>query len=557
MKKIEAEKKELSYMFTDFWYIVPEYQRPYVWNRDNVLELLEDLWFSFTIGETNEYFIGSLVLRKLNESPIKNEYEILDGQQRLTTFLLIFNTFKNKFKGDTLLKDTLSQFLFQKRNQYTNTPERQRIVFKIRGNSNQFLTYLIRNSEIDNNLEEDISIKNMKKAIETIEKFIDEKVEKFGEEKVKNFVAYILNKVVLIYVSTDTFEDAFRLFTILNNRGVPLTNADILKAINIGEIESSESPSIADFYAKKWESMHNYFEENFERFLEYIRTILVKDKANKSLLEEFEEKIYKKRKLAKGRETIDTIERYFNIYKKIIDFTIDEDLSNSYKNLITIMREGISSTEWIPSLLQFYKKFEKEHLFDFLKKLEFKFISDWILGETSTKRRENIYRILKAIDDADTPLAVINNNRIFSVDIDKLKSVLSEDIYGRQYTKYLLLRYEYLKQDNSTLITEYKYISVEHILPQNPKEDSKWKKWLTEEEIEIYKNKIGNLVLLNRRKNSSLSNLDFDKKKERYFKGSLSTFPSINLIMQKDKWQKEDIENRTQEMISLLTQEVQ
>lgn len=554
MKKIEAEKKELSFLFRDFWFTVPEYQRPYVWSKENVLELLEDLWLAYLGGENDEYFVGSLVLRKLNESSI-NEYEILDGQQRLTTFSLVLNAFKNRFE-DRQLKDTLTQLLFQEENIYTNTPERQRIVFKIRGNANNFLTSYIRDNVINDNLSEDISIKNMKNAIETINEFIERKIQEVEEEKVKKFVAYLLNKVVFIYVSTDSFEDAFRLFTILNNRGIPLTHADILKAINIGEIEKNQGVGLSNQYAQKWENMHNYFGDNFERFLEYIRTIFVKDKANKSLLEEFEEKIYKKAKLAKGKNSIDTFEEYFTIYKKIIDFTEEEYLPNAYKNLITIMLEGISSTDWIPPLLQFYRKFGDEFIFEFLKKLEFKFVSAWILGETPTKRRENIYRILKAIDDADSASTVIDNNEIFSVVINKLETILNEDIYGKQYTKYLLLRYEYLKQDNSTLITEYKYISVEHILPQNPDKNSKWREWFSEEEIEQYKNKIGNLVLLNRRKNSSLSNLDFDKKKEKYFKGSLSTFPSINLIMQKDKWLKEDIENRTQEMVSLLTQEV-
>ncbi|MCD6417469.1 HNH endonuclease, partial [bacterium] len=95
----------------------------------------------------------------------------------------------------------------------------------------------------------------------------------------------------------------------------------------------------------------------------------------------------------------------------------------------------------------------------------------------------------------------------------------------------------------------YSFISVEHILPQNPPNGSRWREWFTDEEIEQYKHKMGNLVLLNRRRNSSLSNLDFDKKKERYFKGSMSTFPSINNIMHKTEWRKEDIENRTNNML--------
>jgi len=110
-----------------------------------------------------------------------------------------------------------------------------------------------------------------------------------------------------------------------------------------------------------------------------------------------------------------------------------------------------------------------------------------------------------------------------------------------------------LIQDNSQFIGSYSLISVEHILPQNPPEGSKWREWFTDEEIEQYKHKLGNLVLLNRRKNSSLSNLDFEEKKDRYFKGSISTFPGINHIMHKTEWKKEDIENRTNDMIEKLT----
>jgi len=161
-------------------------------------------------------------------------------------------------------------------------------------------------------------------------------------------------------------------------------------------------------------------------------------------------------------------------------------------------------------------------------------------------------RILKKIDNANSPEEVLNDVNI-EVSIDDLRRTLSGDIYGKRFAKYVLLKYEYLIQDNSRYEGSPNFISVEHVLPQNPPENSKWREWFTDEEIEQYKHKMGNLVLLNRRKNSSLSNLNFDKKKERYFKGSISTFPSINHIMQKTEWRKEDIENRTNDMIKRLT----
>ncbi len=114
-------------------------------------------------------------------------------------------------------------------------------------------------------------------------------------------------------------EDAFRMFTILNNRGVPLTNADILKSINVGIIEKSNQEK----YAQIWEIIESDLGGDFDRFLSFIRTIYVKEKAILSLLDEFNENIYKKGKLNKGSETIDIIQKYKNHYDKIITFQHD------------------------------------------------------------------------------------------------------------------------------------------------------------------------------------------------------------------------------------------
>ncbi len=547
MEKIYSGRIILSKLFDEFWFLIPEYQRPYVWTPDNVSDLLEDLWFAYETNPDDEYFVGALVLKKITESSF-DEYEVLDGQQRLTTFALMLKVLEGKTEEEST-KEAIRESLFQKAMPVRRIPERRRIVYKIRGSSDKFLSEFISNGH--RTPDKDISIKNMINAINTIEDFFSNRVD------IDNFIDFLFNKVVFIYVATEDREDAFRLFTILNNRGVPLTNADILKAINIGEIEKSEKHQIAEEYAKKWENIQNDLGNDFDRFLEFIRTILLKERARKSLLEEFEDKIYKMNKLKKGKDTIDLIDKYYRIYTKVIDFSpSDEPLSrkskqenNAYKNLIIIMKTALPSTDWIPPLLHFYNKFGDELLFEFLKRLEFKFSSDWILYLTPTQRIENMNRILKKIDNSKTAIDLLEDKEIFRVNIDELKKAFEGDVYGKRFTKYILLKYEYLIQDNSQFIGNYLQISVEHILPQNPPEDSKWKEWFSDEEIEKYKHKLGNLVLLNRRKNSSLSNLDFNEKKKKYFSGSLSLFPSINYIMQKKEWKKEDIEARSGEIV--------
>ncbi|MDO9096496.1 MAG: DUF262 domain-containing protein, partial [Candidatus Methanoperedens sp.] len=91
MAKIEAEKKEFIKIFSDFWFEIPDYQRSYVWEKDQVCELLDDLWYAFENKENDndEYFLGSLVLKKKENSTI-SEFEVLDGQQRLQSLYIGF-----------------------------------------------------------------------------------------------------------------------------------------------------------------------------------------------------------------------------------------------------------------------------------------------------------------------------------------------------------------------------------------------------------------------------------------------------------------------------------
>jgi len=181
--------------------LIPEYQRPYVWTPDNVNDLLEDLWFAYENNPENEYFVGSLVLRKIVESKF-NEYEVLDGQQRLTTFALIFSVLKN-ITDDNILRETLNKKLFQQENPYDNIPERHRIIYKIRGHSNAFLKKVIQDRDLleDTSIKniKDVSVQNMLKAIEIIKSFFtDEK------SKIQNFAKFILN--IYLYMSQRRIE---------------------------------------------------------------------------------------------------------------------------------------------------------------------------------------------------------------------------------------------------------------------------------------------------------------------------------------------------------------
>ena len=547
--EIKAEKKVIKSIFSDFWFVIPEYQRSYVWDTDNIQDLLDDLWYAYKNKPNDEYFLGSLVLKKTEEKEF-NEYEVLDGQQRLTTFFLLMAVLRDISKNKTL-KKTFQERVHQEENEFDYIPERVRIVYKIRDNVENFIKEYILvdngtlNIEIEKYIESNnTSISHMANAIREMKSFFSDK----DDQDIENFCKFLGGKLVFIYVSTESKEDAFRMFTILNNRGIPLTSADILKSMNIGEVPNEEKNK----YAEKWEEIEGYLGKDFNRFLSLIRTILVKEKANLNLLDEFEKNIYDKELLRKGKDTIDLIESYTDIYNKTI---LEPKLTSyEYNNLIAIMNIGLPSSDWIPPVLFFAKKFGYDKLPDFLKKLEFKFTSDWLSQYSSTERIKNMNEILKEIEkEGQTVDGLLNNDELFKINKDNLENALNRnDFYRKKYARYILLKYEFLKSSNTALISNYKNISIEHILPQNPNENSQWRNDFTKDEIEDLKHNLGNLILINGKKNASLGNLDFTEKKEKYFKERIDIFPSGKIFLQQSEWKPQSIKNRQEEVIKVL-----
>ncbi|WP_340701555.1 DUF262 domain-containing HNH endonuclease family protein [Brevibacillus borstelensis] len=557
---IDANKEILQKIFSeDFWFVIPEYQRSYVWQTDNLTELVDDLVFAFENKPDNDYFLGSLVLKRIKASSYP-EYEVLDGQQRLTTFFIMMAVLRDLIGSDQF-KQTLQKKIYQEENLLENVPARMRITYKIRDKVEDFIqSHLIAHGGTAKEEElqalresENVSLENMANATLVLRAELQDKI---AAGDLPQFVRFIFNKALFIYVSTDNTEDAFRMFTILNNRGIPLTNADILKSQNIGALASEKE---VNKYAKVWEEIEGKHGENFDRFLQFIRTILVQEKARANLLEEFHDHIYhpkapKQPSLRMGKDTFELIERYNAIYEEIIELQ-GSNLSNGYKNLITVMRIGLRSEDWIPPLMHYYSKFGAADLERFLKKLEHKFTGDWVCGITPTLRLEAMNSILKAIDStpANQVEELFKKKELFEIDEDEFVRNIEGHVYKKQFARHLLLKLEYLLSDNTVHLSGHSYITVEHVLPQNPADSSQWKRDFTDQEREYWTNRLANLVLISQKKNSALGNHDFEDKKKLYLQKRIDAFHANKVfIEQHAKWTPDVLRDRQAKIIDLL-----
>lgn len=574
-KQIASNKITIRECFDrDMWYKIPDYQRPYVWGEDQITLLLDDVLYATSNTPDTEYFLGSLVLHsktvnKNGSSYIENS--VLDGQQRLITLYLMYAVIRDITKdndSETVCKGAI----YQKGNEINGTPERLRIEFEIRDDVENFIDKFIKREKGTLRKEEltelskkskNISIKNMATAILILHKWFGE-----NDEKITRLLRYFQQKVILIYVASAELEDAFRLFTVLNDRGIKLRSSDILKAQNLKEVSDTKKQKE---YAKFWEELEGGLEEDFDLFLSHIRTILVKEKARCDLLKEFEDNIYKKRLLEKGKETFELLKSYKEYYDTIFSGN-NYDLNNNwaFDNLISVLEDTSLSDIWVPPLLMYLKVFGKNNINDFLIKLDNKFSADWITRETPTVRFQAMAKIIEEIErcnnDSSLPTKNEKINSLLKSDSFKFKfndfiyQIKSSDVYGKGFARYLLRKIDYLldKPSYTEKRNSYKNMSIEHILPQNPKENSQWLKDFTNEQREEWANKLGNLVLISRIKNASQGRLDFMDKKSKYFDKNIETFPnSLKVMQENEKWNISTLEKNHKRLIKLLEEHYQ
>jgi uncharacterized protein with ParB-like and HNH nuclease domain len=547
MKNLEGKRLAIMQLLDrEYFFRVPEYQRPFSWEQEHFQALIQDL---LDAKKDQDYFLGTIVVHKKEDENIS---DIVDGQQRLTTLMILFACLRDLIV-DTHYKKRLHEKIIEQENRVDGIPEKVRIEVKDREIFNELIVS-----------EDGTSIPKKKselpepqwRYVEGIEVF-KSKLSNLSQNELKKFVEFISQNCVVIILSTTTFDDAFKLFTIVNDRGKQLRRMDVLKANNIAP-NIIQSDRIRNSLAQKWEEWERTLDEDtFESVLYLLRFIILEEKPYNDLLYEYEKKIFDKQKLIKGEPFFDTVFNYCAIYNEIFeDFTYFDEHPNKNRinSLLFIMKNGLRSNEWKACLMQYVKKFKDENIEKFLNLLELKYLEGWLTGLYKDVRTIAFGKVMETINKANNSLEVVNSDSLVS-DIDKMKSELEGNIYGKSYAKYILLRLELLTSEHCV---EHKFNakSIEHVLPQTIDDESKWSNWYNEETHKKWVNKISNLVLLSKSKNSAAKNYDFEKKKNTYFETRVSDYPRSQEILLYTEWTPKELEIRQNKSIEKIFNDI-
>ncbi|MDK0789698.1 DUF262 domain-containing HNH endonuclease family protein [Clostridium perfringens] len=569
-EKVKAKEYYIKDLLSNkFLFEIPDYQRAYSWTKENLKQLVEDIWESVELNKARgnkefdqyePYFLGSIVLcSKEYKDDGCGIYDVIDGQQRLTSIIMLIAAIRDLIDNEEY-KKVLSDLIYQKPNVLMGIKESIRV--KARGKEEEFFKkYILTNGGTE--LVKDLDMEELSEAkqnmVNAIEVFRDSFFNENGElleEKLNEFIVYLLQKVVLVVITTESFTSAFRLFNVINARGLPLTDSDLLKSENLRVM----NPEIRKEYTDIWESHEQDLgKEKLDQIIGFMRTMKLKNKVEESVYEEFSKKIFRNEPEYLGVNFVNHLTAVKALYDKyIIDGNLEgvsEEEKSYYKNLINIMREFLPYDDWMASVIRFAEKFNDDKLvLEFVKVLEKRLVIDWVNGNSFADRLNRVYGILEAIEEKDS-LGEIKEAPVFLYDLERttayFENALNDiDFYSKgrmMIPKYIFVRLDMEKRANEVLDYSDK-IMIEHVLPRNAKE-AYWKDNFSADQRRNWANKFGNLVIITGAKNTRANNKPFAEKVEQYL-SKKSDFAITKEVLELSDWNMDSLKDRHESLVN-------
>ena len=561
---IEAEPKTLKNVLDpeQYEFVIPGYQRPYAWKEANAEELLSSLLDAFGEGkQVEEYFLGTIVL--INKKGQKTA-EVIDGQQRLTTLTILYSVLRHCIPESEI-------------------ESKARISSKIR--SSEYKTFGLRPRKLDakffeekiqsedsiGNLENnDIKLSKSQEAMRdnalAMRKKMIDYTSKMPEANRGDWIRGFFNRIIentwLVVIAADDMAKGYEIFRSMNGLGLSLEPCDLVKAWVLEGLR----PENLETYTQKWEQEEeDLSRDDFQLLFSHIHRILIKGREDgKKLLQTYRDRIINK--ISSCEDFIDEIlVPYSNNLEVIINANY---ASNNYDNQYAIRNKmewlnKATHSDWQPAAIHFLKKFGENSantktFFNYLDRATFASV----LSKDTINERTNRYRkIIEAIDLSPEKAIQEAYDSVSLEDIENVTRSLSGDIYGKSYCLYTLIRLDSLMADQGeSPALKCKKLTVEHVLPQTMNEY--WfDLWNNPDDHDYFKNKIGNLVLLSKRKNSMAQNFDFETKKGTYFKSKagaaeVSAFPLTLQVIACKKWDLKTVKQKQEEYINLICEKL-
>ena len=505
----KPENQTISDLFScQAIYVIPNYQRQYSWVNEQLEELWSDLYESYINTPEECYFLGSIVV--VDDG--KGHHELVDGQQRITTLMIMLNVLAKTFPDINKNSDILLKGNLQKIKQLIYFDEGiNRLQLQIDPNYNTSFKKAIINQDNYENFKYPTQA-NLKKDdpeykfVNTAKFFYDkfnELLKSEGQTVLDGFVNFILFKTSIIKTICTNQSFAIKLFLVLNDRGLELSISDIIKSYILDKYDSNDRYNENDkatfnYNWKSIEKISNDYEFTIDDFMVYFEYYKLKSNPKRQVTDEL-------KKIIQSSEVVSLVDEM----KSFAD-----NLEKVYKSTLPV----IYSLRYIPwqayvmtALASAYQVDypDKEELFQSMRRF---FYISWISGKTLNGIKQTSFNLIDAIVDKKTIDEINEMLDKFIYGKRLIRDVyqnLNDDVYGQNFLKALMLSIEYEIREK-TNVGFYKInnsIHIDHILPQQF--DKRLDEWKNIDDVALaktYIHKLGNLALLLGSKNEEALN---------------------------------------------------
>lgn len=546
-----AHERAISKVFSnDYVFRIPDYQRPYAWTPEQARDLLDDLLgFMKASGGSVEnmppYFLGSIVLIKSELAP---DADVVDGQQRLTTLTLLLSAIRAAvpLKGAS----DITLLIYEKGSQILGTRDRFRLTLRER-DAKFFQDYVQREDGFAKLIALGDQNSDSRTNLNENAKLFASRLEAMTEQERLDLAQFIVTRCYLVAVATPDLDSAYRIFSVLNSRGLDLSPTDILKAEIIGKI----APQDRESYNRKWEDMEEDLgRDSFGELFSVIRMVYRKAKPQGTLLKEFREHVIGD--LQSGRLIDEIIAPMAEVYEEITDAAYTSKDRADVVNELLKWLNRLEFNDWLPPALAFAVRWRADSgkMEIFFRDLERLAYSMLLRKAGANERIERFSLLTKEIEDDIDLTALSSALQLTPEEQYDTYGVLDGPFYqtlAARARSAVLLRLDSLVSGGGASY-DYDTVTVEHVLPQNPDADSEWVRWFPNQPERLsLVHKIGNLALLTRKKNSAARNYEFEKKKTAYFaKGGISPFVLTTQVLRNPTWTPEIVLGRQSELVS-------
>jgi hypothetical protein len=551
---LTAKEQTLAKIFSDdYVFTIPSYQRPYAWGKEQAQELLDDLLSALMaapeqLSEAAPYFLGSIVLVKGEASA---EAEVVDGQQRLTTLTLLLSAIRATVQSGEV-QTSITRRIYEHGDVVSATQARYRLTLRERDRE-FFREYVQHESGLQTLVPLNAKLPDAQEHLRANAEFFMEGLSKLSQPELVRLVQFIITRCYLVTVATPDLDSAYRIFGVLNSRGLDLSATDILKAEAIGGI----AIELRESYTKKWEDEEeNLGRVDFGDLFSHIRMVYRKAKSQGTLLKEFKEHVTP---FQKPRKFLDEVllpmAQAFGELRNA-DYASQKHAEQVNEHLSWLNR--LEFTDWVPPALTYFVRHrnEPELILSFFRDLERLSYSMLVRKSGVNERIERFSTLTGAIEKERDLTALTSPLQLTPLEQHATYVALNGPLYETHSPRalgILLLRLDRLMSDASASY-QHAVVSVEHVMPQQPAPNSQWLNWVTDpQEHQRWVHRLGNLTLLSRSKNSAASNYDFEKKKTAYFtKGGVSSFALTTQVLQHSTWTVDVMQQRQDVMLSAM-----